>query len=477
MKQIQYSYLDEIKLIYIDPPYNTGSDLIYPDSFVEETKDYLVKSKQVDDEGRPLISNQKSNGRFHSDWLTMMYSRLRIAKKMLRQDGAIFVSIDFNELANLKLLMDEIFGSENFQRQIVWRIGWLSGFKTTTQNFIRNHDVILFYSKDSTQFKFNKKYIENKDFKPLVKNGATVTDWLSKIGLDKKTQRELLNFINHENRPERYPIEDTWNCNEYDDLNSISIVSFSSEKISKILNIEQEFKGQKSIQLLKRILVSITSDDDLILDFFAGTASMAHAILQLNSEDGGNRRFVMIQIPESLPEDSNAYSSGYRSIVDIAKERIRRSGKKILEGKCHPDWNKDVGFRVLKIDSSNMKDVFYQPDKLTQQDLLESVDYIKEDRNAEDLLFQVLLDWGVDLTLPIQQEKLHGKTVFFVDENALVACFDKEIDEDLVKELAQREPAPLRVVFRDNGFISDAVKINVEQIFKQLSPTTEVRAI
>ncbi|MCY4269442.1 MAG: site-specific DNA-methyltransferase [Gammaproteobacteria bacterium] len=477
MKQIQYSYLDKIKLIYIDPPYNTGSDLIYPDSFVEETKDYLVKSKQVDDEDRPLISNQQSNGRFHSDWLTMMYSRLRIAKKMLRQDGAIFVSIDFNELANLKLLMDEIFGSENFQRQIVWRIGWLSGFKTTTQNFIRNHDVILFYSKDSTQFKFNKKYIENKDFKPLVKNGATVTDWLSKIGLDKKTQRELLNFINHENRPERYPIEDTWNCNEYDDLNSISIVSFSSEKISKILNIEQEFKGQKSIQLLKRILVSITSDDDLILDFFAGTASMAHATLQLNSEDGGNRRFVMIQIPESLPEDSNAYSSGYRSIVDIAKERIRRSGKKILEGKCHPDWNKDVGFRVLKIDSSNMKDVFYQPDKLTQKDLLESVDYIKEDRNAEDLLFQVLLDWGVDLTLPIQQEKLHGKTVFFVDENALVACFDKEIDEDLVKELAQREPAPLRVVFRDNGFISDAVKINVEQIFKQLSPTTEVRAI
>lgn len=474
LKLLQETYLGQVKMIYIDPPYNTGSDFIYEDDFSESNEEFLTRSNQIDDENR-LVANTEANGRFHSDWLSMMYSRLRLARNLLRDDGAIFVSIDFNEFSNLKRAMDDIFGEENFQRQIVWRIGWLSGYKTAAANFIRNHDIILFYSKSAADFKFNKKYIENQSFKALVKKEPKITEKMGALGLSPSKQKELLDFINHENRPERYPIEDTWNCNEYDDLNSIAIVSFSSEKISKILEIDQDFKGQKSIKMLQRLLVATTSDDDLVVDFFCGTASTAHAVLQLNAEYGGNRRNIMVQLPETVPETSAAAKAGYATIADLAKERIRRVGKKILEGECHPDWNRDVGFRVLKVDSSNMKDVYYRPDQLKQSDLLDMVDNVKEGRTAEDLLFQVLVDWGVDLTLPIRRETVQGKTVFFVDDNALVACFDRGITEDLVKELAGHEP--LRVVFRDNGFVSDAVKINVEQIFRQLSPTADVKSI
>lgn len=474
LKLLQETYLGQVKMIYIDPPYNTGSDFIYEDDFSESNEEFLTRSNQIDDENR-LVANTEANGRFHSDWLSMMYSRLRLARNLLRDDGAIFVSIDFNEFSNLKRVMDDIFGEENFQRQIVWRIGWLSGYKTAAANFIRNHDIILFYSKSAADFKFNKKYIENQNFKALVKKEPKITEKMSALGLSPSKQKELLDFINHENRPERYPIEDTWNCNEYDDLNSIAIVSFSSEKISKILEIDQDFKGQKSIKMLQRLLVATTSDDDLVVDFFCGTASTAHAVLQLNAEDGGNRRNIMVQLPETLPETSAAAKAGYATIADLAKERIRRAGRKILEGECHPDWNRDVGFRVLKVDTSNMKDVYYRPDELKQSDLLDMVDNVKPNRTAEDLLFQVLVDWGVDLTLPIRRETVQGKTVFFVDDNALVACFDRGITEEFVKELAKR--APLRVVFRDNGFVSDAVKINVTQIFRQLSPITEVKAI
>lgn len=474
LKLLQETYLGQVKMIYIDPPYNTGSDFIYEDDFSESNEEFLTRSNQIDDENR-LVANTEANGRFHSDWLSMMYSRLRLARNLLRDDGAIFVSIDFNEFSNLKRVMDDIFGEENFQRQIVWRIGWLSGYKTAAANFIRNHDIILFYSKSAADFKFNKKYIENKNFKALVKKEPKITEKMGALGLSPSKQKELLDFINHENRPERYPIEDTWNCNEYDDLNSIAIVSFSSEKISKILEIDQDFKGQKSIKMLQRLLIATTSDDDLVVDFFCGTASTAHAVLQLNAEDGGNRRNVMVQLPETLPETSAAAKAGYATIADLAKERIRRVGKKILEGECHPNWNRDIGFRVLKVDTSNMKDVYYRPDELKQSDLPGMVDNVKEGRTAEDLLFQVLVDWGVDLTLPIRRETVQGKTVFFVDDNALIACFDRGITEDLVKELAGHEP--LRVVFRDNGFVSDAVKINVEQIFRQLSPTTDVKSI
>ena len=275
LKLLQESYLGKVKMIYIDPPYNTGNDFIYADDFMRSQKEENEQMGMYDEDENRLFKNTDTNGRFHSDWCSMIYSRLMLARNLLTDDGSIFISIDYNEVENLKKIMDEVFGAENFQREIIWRIGWLSGYKTIAPNFIRNHDTILFYSKNSTMLDFVKKYIENAEFKPLVKKDAKVTSKLYELGIDDKKQKELLNFINHENRPERYPIEDTWNSNEYDDLNSIAIVSFSGEKISKLLNIDQDFKGQKSVKMLLRVLEATTQEGDTILDFFSGTASTA----------------------------------------------------------------------------------------------------------------------------------------------------------------------------------------------------------
>ena len=473
LKLLQETYLGKIKMIFIDPPYTTGSDFLYEDAFAESVDEYLRKSNQIDEEGNRLFSNSTSNGRFHSDWLSMMYPRLKLARNLLSDNGAIFVSIDFNEAENLKKMLDEIFGEENFQRAIVWRIGWLSGYKTMAPNFIRNHDSILFYSKNSDGLNFIKKYISNADFKPLVKKEPKIKEKMAELGLDSDQQERLFDFINHENRPDRYPIEDTWNCNEYDDLNSIAIVSFSGEKISKLLGIDEEFKGQKSVKMLMRILESVTEGNDIVLDFFAGTSSTAHAVMQLNANDGGNRRFIMAQLPEPCAEGSEALKAGYETIADLSMERIRRIGPKIGVGAPHLD----TGFRVLKVDTSNMADVFYSPDATTQDDLLAAIDNIKPDRTPEDLLFQVMLDWGVDLALPIEKKAIAGKDVFFVDTDALAACFDANggIDDAFIKDLAKTKP--LRAVFRDAGFKNDAARINAEQIFKQLSPGTDVKTL
>ena len=325
LKLLKKDYENKIKMIYIDPPYNTEKKFIYNDTF----------------------RNKKKKECRHSDWLNMIYPRLKLARDLLTDDGAIFISIDYNEFSNMKKILDEIFGEENFQREIIWRIGWLSGYKTTAPNFIRNHDTILFYSKNSLQLSFIKKYILNSEFKPLIKKDSAITGKLDLLGLSKKQQNELLQFINYDNRPDKYPIEDTWNCNEYDDLNSIAIVSFSGEKISKILDIPQDFKGQKSIKMLQRLLVSMTNDDDTILDFFSGTASTAHAVMQLNAEDGGNRKFIMVQMQEETDEKSEAYKAGYKNICEIGKERIRRAGEKIKADK--PNVVFDDGFKVYKI--------------------------------------------------------------------------------------------------------------------------------
>jgi len=235
------------------------------------------------------------------------------------------------------------------------------------------------------------------------------------------------------------------------------------------------FDFPKDELVLQEVIEMMTEDKDIILDFFAGSSTTAHSVMLQNAKDGGNRKFIMVQLDEAADEKSEAFKAGFKTIPEVSRERVRRAGRQVLDGDCHPNWNRDVGFRVLKVDTSNMKDIYYRPDQLSQGDLLEAVDNVKPDRTPEDLLFQVLVDWGVDLTLPIRRESLHGKTVFFVDDNALVACFDTDITEELVKELAKHEP--LRVVFRDNGFVSDAVKINVEQIFRQLSPSTEVRSL
>ena len=465
LKILQESYLNKIKCIFIDPPYNTGSDFIYDDNFSKDLNMELVDSGQMDEDGIKLVSNTDSNGRFHSDWLSMIYSRLKLAKNLLTDDGAIFISIDYNEVANLKKIMDEIFGEKNFQREIIWRIGWLSGYKTIAPNFIRNHDTILFYSKNTDKLDFHKHYIENKDFKPLIKKDTNLISKLKELGLDNKKQNELLKFINHDSRPDRYPIEDTWNSNEYDDLNSISIVSFSGEKVSKMLNIDEDFKGQKSLKMLSRIIQSITNDNDIILDFFSGTSSTAHAVMLENVNYNKKLKYIMVQIPADIDCNFDSEKTIYSNICDMAQARIKKAGAKI---KQETNADIDYGFRVYKTDTTNMKDVYYMPNDLEQGNLAEFESNIKEDRTTDDLLTQVILDLGLSLDLKIEEKIIGKNKVYYVAGNSLVACFDDSIDIDIVDEICKCEP--YKVVFKDSAFKTDNDKINLEERFKKILP-------
>jgi len=473
LKLLQESYLGKVKLIYIDPPYNTGSDFIYSDDFAESTEEYLARSGQADETGANLVANPETNGRFHSDWLSMMYPRLKLARNLLTDDGAIFINIDFNEVHNLKRMMDEVFGEQNFQRQIIWRIGWLSGYKTMAPNFIRNHDVILFYSRNRSYFRFFKKYLENAQFKPLVRAEPKLTTKLDDLGLLRDQQKELLRFINHENRPDRYPIEDTWNCNEYDDLNSIAIVSYSGEKLSKLLGIDEELKGQKSVRMLQRIIEATTIEDDLVLDFFSGSGTTAHAIMQLNAKDGYRRRHMMIQLPEPTQANSAARKAGYDTISALARRRIDVAGSRIAAD--HPGDEIDLGYRTFRVDTTNMSDVLRSPDETDQRKLANFEESIRTGRSGEDLLFEIMLNWGLELTLPLAIEECQGYEIYVVESNALVACFDSRIDVELIRAIAKRQP--LRAVFRDSSFASDDARINAEQVFRELSPATDVKVI
>lgn len=516
LKLLQENYLGRVKLIYIDPPYNTGNDFVYEDDFAESSDEFLQRSNQVDRLGNKLIANSTSNGRFHSDWLSMMHARLQLARNLLREDGAVFISIDDNEQANLKRLCDEIFGDHNFVNTIVWEKRYSP--QNAVKWFSESHDFLLVYAKDKLNWhpnllkrsdEMNARY-KNPDNDPrgvwkpenataqaghgtksqfyeiTAPNGKKHTlpngrCWVyTKDVFDKMVADNRIWFgADGNNVPavKRFlsEVKQGTACQTIWKYGEVGHNQEGKKELNQLFPEAAVFETPKPVRLLKRVLHLATESDSLILDFFAGSGTTAHAVLQLNAEDGGSRNFITVQLPEITDENSTARQAGYQNIAEISKERIRRAGKKILEGDYHPDWNRDVGFRVLKVDTSNMKDIYYRPDELSQGDLLEAVDNVKPDRTPEDLLFQVLVDWGVDLTLPIRRETLQDKTVFFVDDNALVACFDTGITEELVKELAKHEP--LRVVFRDNGFVSDAVKINVEQIFRQLSPITEVRAI
>jgi len=469
LKILQESYLGKVKCIYIDPPYNTGSDFIYNDNYYTDKKEQDSLSGDINEDNCRMTSNMESYGKYHSKWLSMMYSRLKLARNLLTEDGAIFVNIDFNESANLKKIMDEIFGEKNFQREIIWRIGWLSGYKTTAPNFIRNHDTILFYSKNCDKMDFNKLYIQNSEFKPLLKKDSNVTNKLNELGLNEDAQKELLKFINHDNRPEKYPIEDTWNCNEYDDLNSIAIVSFSGEKVSKMLDLNEDFKGQKSTKMLIRIIDSIARENDIVMDFFSGTASTAHAVLQSNINNKMNRKYIMVQIPDKIENTYDVTKTEYENICDIGQERIRRVGKKI---KSDGNTDVDCGFRVYKVDSSNMKDVYYSPNDIKQEQLAMFESNVKEGRTSEDLLTQVILDLGLTLDLKIEEKTILNNKVFFVDNNSLVACFDNDINLNIVDEICKYNP--LKVVFKDESFKYDNDKINVKERFKKILPNTEI---
>jgi len=515
LKLIQETYLGKVKLIYVDPPYNTGRDFVYDDDFAEDAESFMVRSMQASASGDRLVANPESNGRFHSDWLTMMYSRIRLAKNLLSEDGVFLTSIDDGEVSNIRKICDEVFGEEHFAAQIIWK-------KRNTPPNDRvigaQHDYILVYFKNdlagiNLRPRTDDQIARYKNPDDHPKGPWVVGDLTANVKGGRFSQALYYPITNPNTGQEFFPPNNgNWRFNKdrIDRLIANDEIYFgkdgtSSPKLKRFLCDVKDgatwttlwdfapfntsgtnemrdifgnsvlFENPKPIGLLEHIVDLGASPDALVMDFFAGSSTTAHAVLKKNSEDGGNRRFIMIQLPEATSEDSEAHKAGYKTIAEVSKERIRRAGKQILQARCHPDWNRDVGFRVLKVDTSNMKDVYYRPDELKQSDLLDMVDNVKEGRTAEDLLFQVLVDWGVDLTLPIRRETVQGKTVFFVDDNALVACFDRGITEDLVKELAGHEP--LRVVFRDNGFVSDAVKINVEQIFRQLSPTTDVKSI
>jgi adenine-specific DNA-methyltransferase len=516
LKLLQSSYLGKVKLIYIDPPYNTGSDFVYQDNFAQASDEYMKKSMQSDDAGRRLVANTDANGRFHSDWLSMMFARLKIARSLLTQDGAIFISIDDHEQANLKRMCDEIFGNDNFVNTIVWEKRYSP--QNAVKWFSESHDFILVYAKDKTSWQ--PRLLERTDemnarFRNPDKDPRGVwkkADATAQAGHGTQSQfyeltapngkkhvlpngrcwvytEKVFNKMVAENRiwfgangtnvpaVKRFlsEVKQGTACQTIWKYKEVGHNQEAKKEVNKLFPEASVFETPKPVRLLKRILQLATDENSTVLDFFAGSATTAQAAMELNASDGGNRKVISVQIPEPTAPGSAARETGYSTIAEIAKERIRRSGKKVLEGDCHRGWNRDIGFRVLKLDTSNMQDVYYRPDQVDQKDLLSDVENIKPDRTAEDLLFQVLVDWGVDLTLPVQRKVVQGKIVFFVDGNALVACFETGVTEKLVKELAGLEP--LRVVFRDNAFVSDAVKINVEQVFRQVSPGTDVRSI
>lgn len=517
LKLLQETYLGKIKLIYIDPPYNTGNDFLYEDDFSETSDDFLKRSNQKDSTGNRLVANTVANGRFHSDWLSMMYPRLRLAKTLLADDGVIFVSIDTNEVANLRLLMDEVFGVTCYKNTIAVR----RGIKNVQAQFedvsalSLGHEYILMYSKNS-EVRLPKLMWTHETQKP----GKWDTFWR---GTDRPTMRyELLGVLPETGQwrwEEGRTTEAIKNYQEYLDrhaphltldewyLDTLTATNIKLNFVRKseegtiqyyvppsdgrllsdnwmditLSGNETEFDTEKNVDLLDRIVAWICPKDEgaLILDFFAGSATTAEAVMRRNAIDKGNRRFILVQIPADCDANSPAYKAGFKKISDIGKTRLRKVSDELIKANATDliDSELDFGFRVLREDSSNFSEVYYSPDETDRENLSLFVENIKADRTPYDILFQVLLDWGVDLTLPVADQEILGRRVFFVDGNALVACFDDtgRVDEHFVKELANYRP--IRVVFRDSGYSNDSAKINVEQIFRAVSPSTEVKTI
>ncbi|WP_333976014.1 site-specific DNA-methyltransferase [Acinetobacter colistiniresistens] len=517
LKLLQENYLGKVKMIYIDPPYNTGNDFIYEDDFAESTFEFLERSNQLDEEGNRLIANTESNGRFHSDWLSMMYSRLKLARNLLKDDGLIFISIDDNELSNITKISNEIFGEKNCRGIVSRPTGTPSG--QGYDILVNEIDYILVYAKSQNSnlkgLAFSSE--DEKIYDQQDEYGKYLTRTLRKTGgEDRREDRPTMYFsLTDPDDNEVFPIgptgyESRWRCSldaykEFQKQNRIEwkksndgiwkpYLKFylegrlkqpsnlwsglegnkkASLTIKQLFN-EKVFDTPKPVELIKRCLEISNTSNEIILDFFAGSSTTAHAAMQLNVEDRGNRKFIMVQLPETTDEKSDAYKAGYTNIADISKERIRRAGKKILADNVGKEGieNLDIGFRVLKIDSTNMKDVYYTPDALKQSDLLDLASNIKEDRTSEDLLFQVMLDWGLELSLPIKRKTVAGKKAFYVAGNSLVACFDN-LTFDVVDEIAKDHP--LRFVSAEKAIHLDHDKNNIKERFKQLSPDTEVK--
>ena len=538
LKILQESYLGKIKMIYIDPPYNTGNDFIYRDNFSKNKDEYEQELGLTDEEGGKLFKNTDTNGRYHSDWLSMMYERLLVARDLLRDDGVIFISIDDNEVHNLRKICDEVFGEENLVADLIWS-NKEGGGSSDTKYFRIKHEHILCFSKNlevvevlgteitnSDRYKETDRhleirgpyylqklgmgsiqYSESLDYPIETPDGSYVTPKDNNSGRKacwRWSKQKFVWGIENDYVVIKKDSKGIWTVYtkqylKYDnDGNHIArtqrpfgiIDRFSSTQASKLLenlNLGNYFQYTKPYELIIYLIERIISQHEIILDFFSGSATTAHAVMQLNANDGGNRKFIMVQLPEPCDENSEAFKTGYKTIAEIGKERIRRAGNIIIEelkkkdqqldlGEEPVDPNRlDIGFRVYKTDTSNLKDVFYHPSELDQGMLSSLESNIKEDRTPEDLLTQVLLDLGLELTLPIETKQMFGNTVYIVQTNALITCFDENVDFRIADQIADLKP--LRVVFRDASFIDDKDRINVEERFKRLSPETKVTVV
>lgn len=528
LKLLQESYLNKVKCIYIDPPYNTGNDFIYRDNFIQDKDEYAEESGQVDEEGNRLFENTEYNGRYHSDWLTMMYPRLKLARNLLSEDGVIFISIDDNEVHNLRKICDEIFGERNFVTIMTWikkkKGSHLSKTIRSMTEYIlvygKNYDnVELFGEKaysdkwqplakrtnshkslsiseniisttleDGTYEKgvYGKGSSSIKFLNDFLVKGGMITNSIIVSGPFVWTQEKL----NYELKTgTKISLSSKFGFNVFrsnqekkikrpttilDNKLKIGTNEDAYSELKDIFGAEKILDYPKPVSLIKYIVHTLGyfDKDMLTLDFFSGSATTAHAVMDLNAQDGGNRKYIMVQLPEPCDEKSEACKAGYKNIAEIGKERIRRAGKKIKE---ETNADIDYGFRVFKVDETNMKDVYYLPDEL-DQDLVEQLESnIKEDRTSLDLLTQVILEAGLELSLPIKTKEIYGKEVHFVAENSLIACFDENIEEELIKEIAKTEP--LKTVFRDNSFKTCPDKINLEEIFKRISPNTDIKVL
>lgn len=512
LKLLRNTYLGQVKMIYIDPPYNTGKDFVYQDNFYINKEEYKEMSGQFDKEGNRLFENTEANGRFHTDWLNMMYPRLKMARDLLTDDGAIFISIDENEVSNLRKICDEIFGGGNFVADFIRKTKSTTNDAKTGINY--QHEMLLCFAKNKNNINLlgGSKDLSNYQNPDNDPNGAWINDNPSaKSGSYETGYFPIKNpYTNKEDYPPegrfwafskntlQQHINNGRICfkKEYKDnergfiykrylkdlqttLETFDSLKFTDNKFMnqvatkelKDLELVEYFPYPKGCNFLKEIIIHGSDKNSLILDFFSGSATTAHAVMQLNAEDGGNRKYIMVQLPAETPEDSEARKAGYSTICEIGKERIRRAGEKIK--KDYPNANIDTGFRVFKLDSSNMEDVYYEAEKISQQDISKTISYIKADRSNEDLLFQIILSFGIKLTCNIEIKKVNNRDVYFVDDTYLLVCFEKDIDEKTIEELAKLKPEIM--VF--NQDTQDSTLANIEQIFKMISSDTNIRVI
>ena len=523
LKLLRENYLGKVKMIYIDPPYNTGNDFVYEDDFSETAGEFKDKSGMFDESGNMLLQNYEvntdSNGRFHTDWLNMIYSRLKIARDLLTEDGGIFISIDDHEHDNLKKIANEIFGERNFIANVVWQRTYAP--ISLKKYFSENHDFCLIYAKDIVQFRMNllpRSDKQNKDYKnpdndprgvwkvgnltvgPAVEKqiyeivGPTGKKFLPPSGYCWRFTKEKFEAMRADNRiwfgseGNNSPVPKLFLTEVQDGVTPMTVWTFDEvghgqEATRELRDLmgAAVFTSPKPIRYITRFIqIGMTKEDDIVLDFFSGSATTAHAVMKLNSEDGGNRKYILVQLPETTDVKSDAYKAGYDNICEIGKERIRRAGKKILEElqakqgnvdlfcKQEPECKLDTGFRVLKLDTSNMQDVYYKPEEFSETSLFE--DNVKPDRTPEDLLFQVMLECNLPLSAKIERKTIAGKEVFNVNEGYLLACFDEDVNETVITEVAKLKP--YYFIMRDKSLSSDNVADNFEQIFNAYSKDT-----